>query len=142
MSLIAYPKLLTDPTWKKVEKAVGLSGTGVGKTLREAASTWGKFATQVDGWEKGQVPDQNANAAKKIMIADLNKSLSQLQGLVPKVKDAKKNKILTDYTNVVGSLISELRQYLDLVPGGGKDVVVRKFNTRVQSAVSQFKHNV
>src|SRR5690242_10925834 len=49
--LAPYPKLLTDPAWKKVEKAAGVSATGVGKTLRDADIAWGKFATQVAGWE-------------------------------------------------------------------------------------------
>jgi hypothetical protein len=141
--LTPYPKLLGDPAWKKVEKAAGVSATGVGKTLRQTELTWGRFATQIAGWEKGQVSPKDATAGKKIMIDTLGKSETQLKGLLPKVKDTKKKTILTDYTKVFGYLIRDLEDNFNLVDDHrGIDFVVSKFNAHVKADVGQFKHTV
>jgi hypothetical protein len=141
--LAAYPKLLTDPEWKKVEKAAGVSATGVGKTLRDAAAAWGTFASQIAGWEKGQVSPTNANAGKKHMIDILGKSQTLLKGLLPKVKDANKKTILTDYSRVLASLVGDLQNNFNVVDDHrGADFVVTKFNAHVKAGVSGFKHTV
>lgn len=141
--LAAYPKLLTDPAWKKVEKAAGVSATGVGKTLRDAEATWGKFATQIAGWEKGQVTPKNADAGKKVLIDTLAKSEAMLKGLLPKVKDAKKKTILTDYGKVFEYLIRDLKASFNVVDDH-RDIefVVSKINAHIKSDLAAFKHAV
>jgi hypothetical protein len=141
--LTAYPKVLTDPAWKKVEKAAGVSATGVGKTLRDAEKAWQTLAGELASLEKGQVPPAKADASKKAMIAAFNQSETLLTGLLPKIKKPDKNVIIKDHAKVIENLIRDLRNSFNLVDDHrGIDFVVDKFNAHVKADVSAFKHKV
>ena len=85
MPVNAYPKELTDGYWKKVEKAIKVSDTGVGQHLRNAEKLYKILATKVTEQEKGsdvRLPDTKkaatafANAleaAEKLFAAEYKK---------------------------------------------------------------------
>ena len=52
MPIDAYPKELTDPYWKKVEKAIKVSDTGAGQALRSAEKLFKVLAAKVAAYEK------------------------------------------------------------------------------------------
>ena len=143
MPLADYPKLLTDPAWKKVEKAAGVSATGVGKTLRDAEGVWRTLAGEIAGLEKGQVTKAKADEGKKAAIAAFGKSAAILKGLLPKVTNPGKKAILQDYSNVVAYLIRDLTSNFNLVNDHRDlDFVISKFNAHVKADLSGFKHPV
>jgi hypothetical protein len=143
MMLVEFPKLLTDAAWKKVEKAAGVSATGVGKTLRDAESAWRTLGTGIAGFEKGQVPPAKADAAKRSLIAAFHQSETVLQGLLPKVKSTDKKAILTDYGKVIAYLKRDLENSFNLLDDHrDKAFVIEKFNKHVKADLTAFKHRV
>jgi hypothetical protein len=141
--LVEYPKLLTDAAWKKVEKAAGVSATGVGKTLREAETTWRALAGEVNLLENGKGTPAKADSGKKAMILAFGRSATLLNGLLAKVKSPDKKAILTDYSKIFASLARDLRESFNLVDDHrGMEFVVQKFNAHVKADLSSFKHRV
>lgn len=141
--LVDYPKLLQDPTWKKVEKAAGVSSTGVGKTLRDAQVAWTNLEHEVSALLKGQSTPVKANGTKKTLITALGKTVTQLKGVQPTIKNPAKKAIITDYQKVFEYLVRDLTNSFNLVDDHrSMDFVVSKINSHVEVDVASFKHRV
>src|SRR4051794_33750902 len=105
--LVPYPKLLSDPVWKKLEKKAGVSSTGVGKTLRDAAKVWDKLNKEVGEQEMGDDNSVATNAARKELILALEKPYKLLRAMAddPKLKNVDKKKVLNEYAAVLNTVV-------------------------------------
>jgi hypothetical protein len=80
MQVEAYPETLKDPHWKKVEKKIGVSSTGVGEGLRNAEKAYKAFADKMAG------SDANAaKAAQKVAVTGLRKPQATLKAMYDKM---------------------------------------------------------
>jgi hypothetical protein len=78
MPINAYPNELTDPFWKKLEKKINVSSTGIGQTLRQAETLHKAFLEKVNAYEK----DSKTAAAAKKATTDFVKALAATEAAV------------------------------------------------------------
>lgn len=127
----AYPKQLTDPVWKKVEKKGGVSATGVGQTLRDAEKVYKGFHDVLEALEQGKTDVAKVAPAQRAAAAALHKSEKTLEGVVQKVKNADKKKYLDKYRMFIGHIASEIEQF-DPKDRRGLKFPLDRYNDRVK----------
>ncbi len=132
--LLTFPKILSDPEWKKTEKAGGVSATGVGQTLRDAETLYKKLDVSLESAKQHKTDAKQAKPSKDATVAAIEKSVKTLDGVLTKVKDDKKRKILADFRWKLNRFGSELKS-LDLVDHRGLDWAVENYNERVKLAM-------
>ena len=130
MAFAAYPKQLTDPIWKKVEKAGGVSDTGVGQTLRDAEKAYKTLATAMAALEAGKTDARKVQPAQKAAAAALTKTVKTLDPVIAKVKNAEKKKFLTHYRRYVEQVAKEITA-MDLEDHRGLKIPLDRYNERV-----------
>jgi hypothetical protein len=129
--LMVFPKVLSDPEWKKTEKAGGVSATGVGQTLREVETLYKKLDAGIEAAKQHNTDAKQAKPAKDATVAAIEKSVKTLDAVITKVKDAKKKQIITDFRFKLNRFGSELKN-LDLVDHRGLEWAVGNYNDRVK----------
>jgi len=130
VAFAAYPKQLTDPIWKKVEKAAGVSDTGVGQTLRDAEKVYATLATAMATLEAGKTDAKKVQPAQKAAAAALTKTAKTLGPVVAKVKNAEKKKFLAHYQSYVEHVAKEITA-MDLEDRRGLKIPLDRYNERV-----------
>jgi len=136
---LTYPKQLTDPIWKKVEKAAGVSGTGVGETLRAAETAFKTLGTGMDAAEKGTKTAVSVKPARAAAATAMRKSEQQVIKTYPKVKDEKKKDLLRAYGRLVGQIADEITD-MDLDRhNDAAELAIKRFNDRAKMWVTNSK---
>jgi len=136
---VSYPKQLTDPIWKKVEKAAGVSGTGVGETLRAAENAFKPLATGLDAADKGTKTAASVKPAQAAAAAALHKSEQQVKKSYAKVKDAKKKDLLFAYERLLRQIAGEIEN-MDLDRhNDAASYAIDRFNSRAKMHVTNSK---
>jgi hypothetical protein len=136
---LSYPKQLTDPIWKKVEKAAGVSGTGVGETLRKAETAFKTLSTGMDAAHKGTKPAASVKPARTAAAAALRKSEQLVQKTHSKVTDQKKKDLLRAYQRLIDDIAGEIEK-MDLDRRhDAAELAIDRFNDRAKMHVTNSK---
>jgi hypothetical protein len=136
---LSYPKQLTDPIWKKVEKAAGVSGTGVGETLRAAETAFKTLGTGMDAAQKGTKTAASVKPARAAAATALRKSEQQVQKTYPKVKDEKKKDLLWAYGRLVSDIAGEIENMNLDRHNDAAELAIKRFNDRAKMHVTNSK---
>jgi hypothetical protein len=147
-TLAPYPALLTDVSWKKVEKLAEVSDTGVGGTLREAQKAWQKLAKAVVDFESHKIDAGPATVAQNAAVVAFKKTNVALGKALAKAPDPKKKAVIKDYQNIVEWVVRDLdpkggKAELKFVGGGVQgQIFIDSFNGRVRDHYSKFPHKI
>lgn len=102
--ILTYPKRLTDPEWKKTEKAHKIAATGVGETLRKAEKSVKALSDQL----KLKKDHAKVVALAKTAVADCKASGSLLNQTAAKYSAKGAKDAILDYRHLINRLGSEL----------------------------------
>jgi hypothetical protein len=126
MKIEAYPETLKDPHWKKVEKKIGVSSTGVGQGLRNAEKAYKTFQDKIQG------SDVNAaKAAQKLAVTALRKPQATLKAMYDKMpQDSDKAKAKRTNIHSFMYYIECLTNDLEGIKFSDLEDTVKRYNDR------------
>jgi hypothetical protein len=128
MKIEAYPETLKDPHWKKVEKKIGVSSTGVGQGLRNAEKAYKTFVEKMD---KGDAAA--AKAAQKLAITALRKPQATLKAMYDKLpQDSDKAKTKRTNVHTYMYYIECLTNDVENIKFNDLESTVKRYNERNQ----------
>ena len=126
---LVYPKAFTDPEWKKTEKKIKVSDTGVGKTLRDLQKVIVAINSELGG---GKDVKKLATLLKTAKAAT-KKSEDAIRDQSRKEKSGSPaQKYLGDFAWKMSAYGTELGDF-DPADHRGLDWPVDRFNDRVKS---------
>lgn len=100
---LVYPKALTDPEWKKLEKEAKVSATGVGQTLRTLESAVKAINTELNG--------KRDPAKLATLYKTANTAVTASRTLVFKVEADAKNKKNDKAVKLLDGFSSKVHSY-------------------------------
>lgn len=128
-----YPECFTDPEWKKLEKELKISATGVGKTLRDLEKAVSVADAGVQALSQKKTTAARVVPAMKV-VADAAKKASNTVHAV-KVKDPAAREKLNHLEWQLGDYVSEL-EHLNL-NDDDLEYAVDRVNRRVKSRIGR-----
>jgi hypothetical protein len=128
--MLTYPKMFTDPEWKKLEKLLKVSNTGIGATLRELENAHKNLDAGIQALIKKAATVDKVEAARKTTHVAALKSVTAVDKTLGKLKPGDAKKSLTDYRFKINRYTDELRQF-DINDHRGIGTPVDRFNHRV-----------
>jgi hypothetical protein len=128
--MLTYPKIFTDPEWKKLEKQMKVSDTGIGATLRELEKAHKNLDAGIQALIKNTTTKDKVEAARKTTHMAAVKSVAAVDKTAGKLKPGDAKKAINDYRFKIGRYTDELKQF-DLNDHRGIATPVDRFNHRV-----------
>ena len=106
--MLKYPPQFTDPIWKRNENFLKLSGTGIGKTLRDLQTASEAFDKECVALKQGKSDAGKVNAKRTAVLTASTKALATVESNGKKAKD------YSDRTpkTYLASLGGDLKKYI------------------------------
>jgi hypothetical protein len=127
LSMLDYPKVFTDPEWKKLEKVLKISDTGVGKTLRDLQKAHTNADKGVQALSLKKAPAEKVQPAVNAARVAAKKASDTVRATSGKVKDPKAQKELDNLVWQLNRYELRLKSF-DLKDHHGLKWVVDNFN--------------
>ena len=111
--MLHYPPQFTDPVWKRNENFLKLSGTGIGKTLRDLQTASEAFGKECIALEQGRSDAPKVNAKRTAVLNASTKALAKVESNWKTAKDSAGRTPKT----YLASLGGDLKKYIAAIKG-------------------------
>lgn len=127
---MTYPPQFTDPIWKRNENFLKLSGTGIGKTLRDLQTASEAFDKECVALKQGKSDAAKVDAKRTAVLTSSRKALTQVESNWKKAKDYSGRTPKT----YLASLGGDLKKYIAAI----KDLDDNDFTaTKIEAAIKK-----
>lgn len=133
--MLNYPNALTDVEWKKAEKQLKISDTGVGKTLRDLEKAHKGLDQAVQAMKAGKADVAKVTPVKTSTVAAAKKAHEALNKTYTEWVTKKKPKPATDFLFKMQRLADDYHdeiKALDLADHRGIEWAAKVYNGRVK----------